>query len=230
MFWKIFFLFFILTVSSCSHSIPIWKQQILTNLTEQEQYFCEIALGSEFGKKYHKIRKWDQPIKVYLAGVETIHLEEELDQIIEELNQLLPSTGIFRVFDSRQANMTIFLGSGQDFAKSFQQAKDKVSKNWGLVFIKQNRHGIIKESNIYIDIFRATNPIAQRHLLREELTQALGLLNDSQQFPDSIFYQEWTLTTAYSSLDKWLIQTLYREDILPSMNFKEVIQQLELTK
>lgn len=209
--------------------MPTWKQQALTHLTEQERYFCEIALGSEFGRKYHKIRKWEQPIQVYLAGEELIYLEEELDQILEELNHLLPSTGLFRVFDPLQANMTIFLGSGKDFSQMVRQAKEKVKNNWGLVFIKQNRQGIIKESHIYIDVFRATDPVAQKHLLREELTQALGLLNDSQQFPNSIFYQEWTLTNSYSDLDKWLIQTLYRDDIKPDMNLKSVVQQLQLS-
>lgn len=45
------------------------------------------------------------------------------------------------------------------------------------------------------------------HLIREELTQLItGLGKDSEQYPDSIFYQQWTDTTQYSELDKAVIR------------------------
>ena len=49
----------------------------------------------------------------------------------------------------------------------------------------------------------------RKHLLREELTQILGLCNDSYQFENSIFYQGWTDTTEYAEIDKELITMLY---------------------
>lgn len=218
---------FSLNFIACHSTLPVWKREALANLSKQERYFCEVALGSEFGKKYHKIRKWNAAINVYLTGTSTPHLERELDGIIEELNELLPAVNMMRVFEPHEANLTIFLGKGEVFARQFRPAREKIAQNWGLVFIRQNGRGEIQQSHVYIDVYRATDPIAQKHLLREELTQALGLLNDSQQFPDSIFYQEWTLTTDYSDLDKWLIRTLYREDIEPGMTLKNVVQQLE---
>ncbi|MFK7932829.1 MAG: DUF2927 domain-containing protein [Saprospiraceae bacterium] len=213
--------------TSCRSTLPAWKQNALVNLPERDQYFCEVALSSEFGRKYNKIRKWQQPINLYLTGTEVPHLDRELDKIITELNDLVPTLSIARVFESEAANLTIFLGKGIDFARQFRPAKTQVEYNWGLVFIKYNLQGKIKRGQVYVDVFRATDKVAQRHLLREELTQALGLLNDSQQFPDSIFYQEWTLTTAYSELDKWLIERLYEDDLKAGMKFKKVIEQLE---
>ena len=50
---------------------------------------------------------------------------------------------------------------------------------------------------------------SQKHLLREELTQSLGLRNDSYTYPESIFYSNWTNTTEYTELDKSLIDMLY---------------------
>jgi hypothetical protein len=50
---------------------------------------------------------------------------------------------------------------------------------------------------------------AQRSILREELTQSLGLYNDSWKYPNSIFYQGGNDVTEYSDLDKEIIQMLY---------------------
>jgi hypothetical protein len=62
---------------------------------------------------------------------------------------------------------------------------------------------------MYVDIKRTKRDDAQKHLLREELTQALGLSNDSYDYPESIFYQGWTETTEYTELDKDVIRMMY---------------------
>ena len=45
----------------------------------------------------------------------------------------------------------------------------------------------------------------------EELTQSLGLFNDSYKYPESIYYQGWTTTTEYAPIDVELIEMLYNE-------------------
>ena len=63
---------------------------------------------------------------------------------------------------------------------------------------------------MYVDMIRTKeNQKAQKHLLREELTQSLGLCNDSWKYDNSIFYQGWTTTNQYSEMDKRLIDMLY---------------------
>ena len=61
---------------------------------------------------------------------------------------------------------------------------------------------------MYIDTQRP-DVSGQKHLLREELTQSLGLANDSYLFDDSIFQQSWTNVTKYSQMDKDIIRLLY---------------------
>ena len=46
------------------------------------------------------------------------------------------------------------------------------------------------------------------HLIREEITQSLGLFRDSWRYPDSIFYQGWTATGEYASIDGPTIRLL----------------------
>ena len=62
---------------------------------------------------------------------------------------------------------------------------------------------------MYVDLFRNSDVESYKHLLREELTQSLGLFNDSWDYPESIFYQCWTTTTEYAPIDRELIDMLY---------------------
>ena len=64
------------------------------------------------------------------------------------------------------------------------------------------------------------------HLIREELTQSLGLMNDSNKYKDSIFYQEWTDIAEYSEIDKAVIKLLYQKKIEPGMSKEQVLNAL----
>jgi len=74
---------------------------------------------------------------------------------------------------------------------------------------------------MYVDIDRA-NLTEQKHLLREELTQSLGLANDSQIYMGSIFQSIWTTTTKYALIDKDLIRLLYHSDMSVGLNENQV--------
>ena len=52
----------------------------------------------------------------------------------------------------------------------------------------------------------------------EELCQSLGLLNDTYDYPESIFYQYHTETDWPTSLDWAIIELLYRTEIRPGMD------------
>ena len=62
---------------------------------------------------------------------------------------------------------------------------------------------------MYIDVVRCTDLQGQKHLLREELTQSLGLKNDSYKYENSIFQQKWTEVTEYAPIDIKVIEMLY---------------------
>ena len=64
---------------------------------------------------------------------------------------------------------------------------------------------------------------ARSHLIREELTQVLGLFQDSDRFPDSIFYHPWTTVTEYADIDRDLIRILYMDNVTPGMTRDEVV-------
>jgi hypothetical protein len=78
-----------------------------------------------------------------------------------------------------------------------------LKNNWGYFEL------YIDTGVMYVDVFRARDIESQKHLIREELTQSLGLVNDSWKYENSIFYQGWTTTNSYSEIDIKLIDLLY---------------------
>ena len=78
---------------------------------------------------------------------------------------------------------------------------------------------------MYVDISRA-NLTEQKHLLREELTQSLGLAIDSQEYLESIFQSSWTTTNEYAEIDRDLIRLLYHPDMEVGLNENQVDQVL----
>jgi len=86
-------------------------------------------------------------------------------------------------------------------------SKDLTQHNWGMFSV--NSGAEIRRGEMYIDIYRCHSLNGQKHLLREELTQSLGLFNDSYKYDESIFQQSWTETTEYAPIDRVLIDMLY---------------------
>lgn len=175
---------------------------------ETNEYFDEIAMYSEFSDSRRMSPfRWTTDMKIYVDGEKPDYLILELNHIVTELNNLIDPIQI-RVVDQKQdANYNIFLGSKTEFADRYSSIdKNKLERNWGYFELYPNS-GVM-----YVDLERTSfNYDAQKHLLREELTQSLGLLNDSWKYPESIFYQGWTTTTEFSEMDKRLIDLIYNK-------------------
>jgi len=170
---------------------------------ESIEYFKEIALGREFGSDSKVLKRWSQNMKIYVDGKTNDKLDKELKQIVSELNKLINTIDIEIVSDISESNMYIYFGSYLDF--------HKIKPKTDLDILKSNLGYFNKKDNsgyMYVDIYR-TNIEEQKHLLREELTQSLGLFDDSYKYPESIFYQGWSTTTEYAPIDREVIDMLY---------------------
>lgn len=177
------------------------------------EYFKDIALGFEFGGATEITRKWGSNMKIYVGGSPTVELLDELEQIRTEINDLVTDGFAMEIVsDSTQSNFYIFLGSADDYVAIFPGQAGQVESNWGLFNVFWNSFNQINRGYMYVDTERA-NPTAQKHLLREELTQSLGLAKDSDEYPESIFQASWTTTTEYAMIDKDLIRLLYHPDM-----------------
>jgi hypothetical protein len=173
-------------------------------------YFKEVALGFEFGNESKITRRWEGNMKLFIGGKPTPALLAETNRIVNEINDLASNEfNVEVVSDSLQSNFYIFFGSGNSYAAIFPAQSSFVASNWGLFSVSYTSSSVLFKGHMYVDIYRA-NLIEQKHLLREELTQSLGLARDSDLYPESIFQQSFsTKTTEYAPIDKDLIRLLY---------------------
>ena len=217
-------LLMLIIVLSCSKD----EENILpeSELSEYEiniiDYFKDIALGFEFGDASNVSRKWSTEIKVFIGGESSSELLTEFENIRTEINEL--ATDGFKVMvvnDSLQSNYYIFFGTGTKYAEMFPNESNLVNSNLGLFYVNWNDQNQFYSGHMYVDIMRA-NSIKQKHLLREEFTQSLGLAKDSPLYLESIFQSAYTTTTEYATIDKYLIRLLYHPEMSIGLNDLQV--------
>ncbi len=222
---KIFYLFIILLFLACQETD---EPDIIPQSPEAHDYFKEIAFRGEFGDNQSEhIKKWTKDLRFVVMGDPDEPLLDELDRVVKEINSLIQTPQLIETDNEQEANFRIFFGSGAEYAEEIEDnASPYIDENYGFTWIYWNSAFEMTRGSMYVDIYRTETLDEKKHLLREELTQSLGLLNDSEQYPESIFYQGWTSTTEFAPIDREVIKLLYREEIQPGMNRQEVDEVL----
>ncbi len=193
-----------------------WLKQFIID------YFIDVAIGSEYGAGFPLTKKWNTKMMIYVEGEMHEELSSELDKVIEELNSLFEDGFEIQITEDKSlSNFIIFLGHGDDYAKLFPGIRDYVDDNYGLAWIYTDNHHHITHGHMYVDIERADLQ-SQLHLLREELTQSLGLTNDIPHFPNSLFYDKHSEINAYSVMDREIIRLLYHPKVVAGIGKESV--------
>ncbi len=191
-----------------------------SDYTDNEiEYFTEIALGSEYGSNVQVIRRWDSDIKIKINGNPNEKDLQTLNQVISDINEIIGDKINLSLVDSNQ-NIDINFVPLSDFSIC-----NAASGNYGYFNCKWSNN-VIYECDICIATDDVLLQEERSHMIREELTQSLGLMNDSLEYRDSIFYEEWTYTQKYLEIDKKMIEILYSDKIKPGMVKQEVESEL----
>lgn len=190
-------------------------------------YFQSIALQSEYGQNLPILKKWMQPMSIYVSGDPAPELMEELAEIITELNPLFTDGFSMEIVaDSLAANYHIFLGEKATYSRMYPETAFLLRENEGLFTNQLNTDFSIASGHMFVAIH--DNPLRfQKHILREELTQSLGLPNDIDVYANSIFYKKWSDVQAYSNLDIEVIRLLYHPKMIPNLGPASVASILE---
>lgn len=215
--YRFILLTLLLTTLLCCES-PVTR----SGYTEEEiDYFLEIALGTEYGDVQPVIRKWRQDLKIKLMGTPSDTDMKTLDDVLKELNGIIDGVSLWEV--EGQPNVEIHFLPEEEFS---QIEPNYVPLNYGFFWVQWNGDGELTFTRILIATDELITQTVRSHLLREELTQSLGLMRDSNRYRDSIFYQGFTNTTSYSEIDKVVIEILYLDEIRTNMTEAEVRQVL----
>ena len=183
-------------------------------------YFLEVVMNIEFGGTgMQRIHKWTGDLAIEVHGDPTPIDLAELDLIVAELNELQSEVTLTVV--PEDGNVQLYFSGVQ----AFRAVEPNYRNGNNGFFWTYWRGGAIVRANIFV--LKTQAEVYRRHLLREELTQSMGLMNDSNLYDDSIFYAQWTDVTAFSEIDRTIIGMLYREDIEVNMGAEEVLEILD---
>ena len=184
-------------------------------------YLLKIGLCAELSEcPKPGIKKWQSNIRIQLHGNYNDAEENELNNIISELSQL---TGLSIKRVNSNANIDIYFVKQNDFKKYITQYNEQNPQD-GL-FAVLSKNDVLYKAFICIDY--NIDDTRKLHLLREELTQSMGLRQDSDLYTDSIFQQNPQYTPIeYSNIDKEVIQLLYNNKLRPGMTEEEVTSAL----
>lgn len=218
--WLIIGCLSVFTLSGCNQETEVTTPR--DELSEAEEYLLSVALGSEFGSSSRLVRKWVRDVQVFLSDTVDQALREEYERIRQEINGLSNDIQITNASQPEEADFVILLSDADRYAAFEPNAANLVSNNFGLFWVYWNGRSEITRGSMYVDVERTPGLDCQKHLLREELTQALGLMNDTNDYPASIFYQAWTCTPSYAKIDRELLQIFLDPRVEPGMNRAEL--------
>ncbi|MBI5108897.1 MAG: DUF2927 domain-containing protein [Rhodocyclales bacterium] len=190
--------------------------------------FVDIALGSEYATKRRQVRKWTTPISyalIHQAGDAALH--ERLIRTHFAHLAGLTGLGIAPAARFDAANFLIVLTSESRLKDDFQRyfgwnsaaERDKFFRDAVCLgnFATSRRTGRITRAVVIIPVDRARARGKLPACVVEELTQVLGLPNDSDKVYPSIFNDHST-DVFLTGLDVLLLRMLYDPRVLHGMD------------
>lgn len=168
-----------------------------------DAYYQEIVKRTENGDIAFFPRRWAGNIRIQVYGDPNPEDLRELGRVVAELNELVAPFHL--ELTKADANLDLHFIPVNDFSKALPQYK---SYNPGFHWVWWDDAGTIYQAVALISTTNLSQS-ARNHIIREELTQSLGFLNDSAKYPDSIFYRGWSTTTQFSELDRSIIRNHY---------------------
>lgn len=193
--------------------------------SETWEYFQEIALVSEYQEVRPVARKWMGPLWISTFGAPTESDVQALAEVVREVRALTGNRiRCFFVPAYQPHNVAIHFVPRKDFSLYAPQPSGE--EVFGYFGLKVSEQFAIEAATLLIASDADLSSEVRSHMIREEFTQALGFLNDSTRYPDSIFQANWTTTQGYSERDRALIRMLYHPRVQPGDSAAQIFQAI----
>lgn len=210
-------------------------------------YLKEVAFGFETGGASEVIRKWNRTVYIKIHAVNndgstaTPNAVDfaEVTSIVAELNDLIRTINIVLLTGGAEdecvaethGNLTSLTCKNVGARKPDINLFITTRTRWETINYGASASGLDGQFTVSFNGFNinaadawvnsAQTDAKRKSLIREELTQPFGLGKDSETYSDSIFYEasgDPGYATAYSELDKQIIQMLYDPRLKVGMN------------
>jgi hypothetical protein len=192
-----------------------------------EQSFVNIALKNEYVQLTQPVHKWLVPIRVqliYRAPQDPLYAQ----LINMHLQHLTMITGhdIALEDDPKKANIKVILSNQELWTTDIQQYMGKqslthVNNAVCMASLSLGKHDVINHAVVIIPVDQARMHRKLVSCIVEEITQVLGLPNDSDSVYPSIF-NDHTPDDLLTGLDGLLLKLLYQPKLKAGMSEQQV--------
>lgn len=195
--------------------------------------FFEIALKNEYSKKGQYVRKWPASgIRYhYVHRVADKRLHEDLSELHLRHLQMITGLPIAPARSAKEASLIIVFSREDRLnddlqhyfgMRSAREREDFFRHSVCLGHFSTQPDGTIDKAVVIIPVDRARDRAKLVDCIVEELTQVLGLPNDSEKVYPSIF-NDRSVDHLLSGLDYILLKILYDPHLRPGMNKAEAM-------
>lgn len=184
------------------------------------EYFKEVVLESEYYENPKKIIKWRKSMLLFVS--KNKEYKEQMRAIKETINKIneLATDGFKIVLtnDLAKSNAFLYLGTKDSIAELdsdfyHRMDSDIIDEDFtGFAYVEfEWQNFSISEAKIFISTEDSLE--IQKSTILEEITQSIGIPNDSERYSNSIFYEhqitDSIINKEYSKMDRDIIKLLY---------------------
>lgn len=222
--------------------LPAKAQESFSN-ADLLRAFDIVAFGGEYsGRRYDVVRKWAGPVRIGIQGAgHPAYLETFIEDVAQDLTkttghpvELYYSFGkqkakqLSRDFDPKRVNVFVIYADDKGvrdavykyFGGSDVEKEAVLAEATCLANYKTRKNEIVWA----LIIFPSRHPESyHRACAVEEITQIMGLPNDSDTIPQSIF-NDTSRHFELTAFDRWLLRALYQPEIEPNMPRNEALR------
>ena len=191
--------------------------------------FIKIALEREYKEtKYPKLIRWAKPIKLFFESDSgDAKLQKELLSVHAQHLAYITGLSIDFTDDPKQANIFVIFTAYENMENKVRQyigdpEKIRTALDEAICLGNFRRNGQyeITRGSIIIPVDYARKKARFLDCIVEEITQLLGLPNDSNDVFPSVF-NDVSIDTYISPLDYLLLKSLYSSHLKPGMDVKQ---------
>jgi hypothetical protein len=206
----------------------VWPIQQATEAELAIEYLEEIAFGfnpnvrQTRGDDYYEaaagwIKKWQAVIRIKVLGDPTESDLTTVRAVARELDELIDPISVRVTGSDEDANVFWTVIPWDQFDEVLSIPKTVESAGQGEYI---SRAGVISVAWLVVD--SGLRGDRRQHVIREEITQIVGLPRDSWTYPESIFHEGESKTTEFTELGKAVIRLLCDPRIEPGMTVEEI--------
>ncbi len=213
---------------------PLAATDDVASVDRMVESFDEIVFHAEFGQTIEpRVTKWTGSLRIFLdirAGDPTLYqrlVETHIDDLAGltgleiEIVRHADDANVFMVFDRDEE----LLRSAAGYQPTIGQHAEEIAKTLCFGIYSVNSGFEIKRAVIGIPTDRAASLGKLPACVVEEMTQVMGLPNDSDDISPSIF-NDSSDDNALTDLDRWLVRLLYDPAMKPGMDRQAALAQI----